>query len=444
MTRVLLALLVAAVMSTGIVYAQNDDNETPAAAAPTPEELKEAVDGLGDRLTTVETDVDKLKQIKISGYVQAEWQFFDQTTNPNGRAVFSDSRRNFFTIRRGRLKVQHKLGDMSYVLQGDFTEGGFKMKDAYITYNLAGEQLGLTAGVFNRPNYEVELSSSARESAERAQVTRAFYPDERDLGFMFTYQPPISQDFTPKLQVGLFNGPGVVVPEADAYKDLITRLTFPVPFGADAPIQADLGASLYYGGIPQTGDSIVKWDGEVKKTVANDATGNLRGMGNKMNFNVEGQIYLDLLPFGGTILKGEFMGGKRPTAASAATAATVGTKKDINGKDSVVVIPGAAAGNLQIRNQSGFYAYFVQNIGSSLQFALKYDTFDRNTDLSGANVKSASDASTSILGLGFNYFFGNIRLTLWYEIPTIAKDEVVAGMDDLKDNKTTIRLQYKY
>jgi hypothetical protein len=332
---------------------------------------------------------------------------------------------------------------MSAVVQADFTEAGVKLKDAYGLFQiLPNDELTVQIGSFNRPNYEVELSSSARESAERSQVVRAFHPDERDLGFLVSYWPTITDDFNPKLQVGMYNGVGVAA-ETDPYKDIITRLTFPVPLGSESPVQADLGVSYYMGGIPQTGDSITKWENEAKVTAFNDETGNFRGFGNKSNFNIEAQIYLDILPFGGTIIKGEMLTGKRPTAPTAATSATVGTTKDSTGKDIVKITPGTAAANLALRNQSGFYAYFVQNIGSSLQLAAKYDVFDRNSDLSGTNVKSSSDAKSSVLGFGINYFIDNLRITAWYEMPKYATDEI-STLEDLKDNKTTIRFQYKF
>jgi hypothetical protein len=456
MNRILLSLLVAAAVSTSIVRAQEPagDGDASGQTTSTPEELQEAVNGLGDRATLLENAVDALKSIKVSGYIQAEWQHFDQNTSVGGRAVngYSNANKNFFTIRRGRIKFQHKLGtSMSYVLQADVTETGARLKDAYMTYSFFPEdpdnELIAQVGAFNRPNYEVELSSSARESAERSLITRAFYPDERDLGLMFTYHPTLFENFDPKLQVGIFNGNGIVVPESDPYKDLITRLTFPLPLGGESPVQADLGASFYYGGIPQTGDSIVEWEGETRRVVANTESGSMAGWGNRTNFNVEGQIYLDVLPFGGTIIKGELMSGQRPTAGAAATSATVGiglaTSGPDSGKQVPKVIAGSAAKPLSIRNQSGFYAYLVQNIGSNFQLVGKYDVFDRNADLSGTNVKAFDDAKTSVLGLGVNVFIDNIRITAWYEMPTYAKDEVGAT-EDVKDNKTTLRFQYKF
>lgn len=453
-----MVVLATFIISGSIALAQDSEGATEQNTLPTPEELKENVDGLGERITLVENDVATLKNLKISGYVQLDWQHFDQTTNA-GRAVpgYFEARKDLFTVRRGRIKFQHKLGDwMNAVLQPDITESGLSLREAYVeVLPFSSPVLSIIAGSQNRPNYEVEVSSSNLEALERSQITKAFYPSEYDLGIMLSSKYELFEGFDPKLQLGIFNGPGPVV-ETDSYKDIIGRLTFPVPLGSESPVQADLGVSYYYGGIPQTGDSIRKTVGETNVVVGNDATGSMAGMGNKNNFNVEAQIFLDLLPFGGTILKGEYMMGSRPTAGTAATAATVGTTKDSTGKDVVKITPGTAAQPLQIRNQGGYYFYFIQNISSLMQLVFKMDMYDRNTDLAGTQVTSTSDAATTVMGLGVNFFVGNMRISALYEIPSFAQNENIqndpvtkkpsdAFRDaDLKDNKTTIRFQYKF
>ena len=441
MNSTFVRLLLAFAMSVCVAHAQDSDGEgqdpqsdagnTP--AAKTPEELGETVDGLGERATLLEGEVEKLKAIKISGYVQTEWQHFDQRSSVGGRALYSDARKNLFTIRRGRIKFQHKTSTMSAVLQPDITERGVVVKDAYAEFYIVPEgEFTVNVGIFNRPNYEVELSSGTREATERSQVVRAFYPDERDLGVMFSTQQELAAGFDPKLQLGIFNGVGTT-PETDPYKDIITRLTFPLPLGESSPLQVDLGASYYYGGIPQTGDSITETVEGKNRIVFNTETGDFRGFGNKQNYTVEAQIYLDLLPIGGTIIRGELLDGRRPTAGVA------GVKRD-----TLTFTPAVSARPLQIRNQRGFYAYFIQNIGADLQLVARYDMFDRNTDLAGDQVTRIDDAAVSVLGFGVNGFIENLRITAFYEIPTVATDEIVAGVGDLKDNKTTIRFQYKF
>lgn len=336
---------------------------------------------------------------------------------------------------------------MFAAMQTDITERGVGIKDAYVQMNLLGNdqssEAHVTVGAFNRPNYEVEYSSSSRESPERALITRAFYPDERDLGVMLTFRSKLSDRFDPRLQVALFNGTGLAT-ETDAYKDLIARVTVPLPFDPKGAVRARLGASFYYGGIPQLTDSLIVSESGVSSMVVNDALGSAApGMGNRRNVNVEGQVVLDVLPVGTTIIKAEYMTGRRPTAAVTAVP-----------RDSTRFIAGAAGSPFQLRNQNGYYLYVVQNIGKILQVVAKADMFDRNTDLQGSEVTSVADASATVVGFGLNYFLDNVRLTAWYEIPSFGADENIArgtsglveGLRsvDLKDNKTTLRIQYKF
>lgn len=439
--RKFLTITTLAALSLGVAHAQQDSTE-PAS----PEESGGGeIETIKERMDVAEGTLEKLSQLKISGYIQAEWQHFDQATNPQGRALYSDARRNAFVIRRGRIKFQHRSQWLTAVLYPDISERGVTLKEAYVDFGLLPDnEFNITVGSFNRPNYEVEVSSSNRESTERAQVTRAFYPEERDLGLMFTYYPTLAESFTPKLQVGFFNGGGAIAAsEVDPYKDLIARVTMPLPLGNESPVQIDLGATFYHGGIPVTTDSLLETVDGKTKLVFNDATGDLRGWGNRKNFNVEGQIFLDLLPIGGTIIKGEIMTGSRPTAGTAATSASVGITKGSDGKDSIRIVPGSAAKPVQVRNQMGYYGYFIQNFGSDAQLALKYDYFDRNTDMEGSQVASSGDMAVGVLGFGGSVFVGNARITLWHEIPTTEKNSF-GGLDDLKDNKTTVRFQYKF
>jgi hypothetical protein len=462
MYRTLLCAIAAIAMLATVSSAQEPD-ETPSdgngTEQPTPEELKDQLESANERITTLENDVNKLKATKVSGYFQAEWQHFDQKSNAGGRAYYFNATKNFFTLRRGRIKVQHKFDDvMGLTFEADFTERGVGIRDGFLTLNILPEEaLSMNVGIFTKPEYEVEVSSSVRENPEQSQVALAFYPAERDLGLMFTSRQTLFENFDPRLQVGIFNGEGIAL-DADPYKDLMTRLIFPLPLGFDSPVQVDLGLGYLYGGIPQTSDSIIKTVGEKNIMVVNDETGNFAGMGNRQNFNIESQIYLDILPFGGTILKGEFLTGHRPTAPVAATTTTKTEMITVlDTANNVVSIPKttsvAVAGRpLQIRNQMGYYAYFIQNIENWAQVVVKYDYFDRNTDLTGEQVRSTSDAALGVLDFGLNFFYENMRFMVHYEIPTYAAGEnvirdgtgAITNSEDLKDNKTTVRFQYKF
>ncbi len=367
----------------------------------------------------------------FSGYIQFEWRHYDQKTSANGRALFYDSRKNLFTIRRGRLKATHTQGIMTGVLQFDMTERGLSLKDAYAKFDLLDDDLlTVQLGQFNRPNYEVELSSSKREAPERSQVILNFYPDERDLGFMGTTKYELFDDFTPQLQVGLFNGEKV---ETDPLKDIIARLTFPVPLGESSPVSIDLGASLYYGGIPQPGDSVIKTVNGVNTTALNEVNENWPGWGNRQHIGAEAQITADILPLGSTSLRGEFVTGQRPTLIFQQV-----------GPDNETPI-------LQLRDQAGYYITFIQKLSDHIQAGVRYDVLDRNTNKTGREVTSIEDVSSSIFGFGLNYLLDNLTITAWYDMPMYAENENgyiddnnVFRDEDLKDNKATIRFQYKF
>ena len=91
---------------------------------------------------------------------------------------------NTFYIRRARIKFTYEPVDgVKFVLQPDFSTGNLTLKDAYAVVNIPKlKDVTLWAGQFNRPDYEVEYSSSQREVFERSRVIRAIYPGEREIG----------------------------------------------------------------------------------------------------------------------------------------------------------------------------------------------------------------------------------------------------------------------
>ena len=157
-------------------------------------------DTLAASVSAIRQELDVLKRIKVSGYVQAQFQYGDST----GAAAYSggafgagvDKR---FMIRRGRVKVQYDaplndkgISTSQYVFQFDVTERGVTIKDVYgkFTDPWIG-WFSLTAGMQNRPfGFEIPYSSGLRESPERGRMSQILFPGERDLGAMLTIQGP--------------------------------------------------------------------------------------------------------------------------------------------------------------------------------------------------------------------------------------------------------------
>jgi len=90
------------------------------------------------------------------------------------------------------------------VLQPDFSPQAITLKDAYVVLNDHwSKTLSLWAGKFNRPNYEVEYSSSQREMTERSLLIRSIYPGERAIGAKLEFNP---NSFPLHVQLAVFNG----------------------------------------------------------------------------------------------------------------------------------------------------------------------------------------------------------------------------------------------
>src|SRR5207342_489014 len=88
----------------------------------------------------------------------------------------------------------------------------------------------LSTGMFARPfGYEVNLSSSDRESPERGRMSQILMKTERDVGAMLSLE---TRDRTNllnyiKWDAGVFNGQGLTAPgEYDSYKDFISRVSW--------------------------------------------------------------------------------------------------------------------------------------------------------------------------------------------------------------------------
>ena len=149
------------------------------------------IDTLTTTVQKLQSDFSILKKLKLSGYVQAQFQ----TSDSMGASSFaggnfptnSDKR---FMVRRGRLKATYDNGLSLFVLQFDVTEKGMGIKDAYIKIKEPWmNAVSLTTGVFDRPfGFEISYSSSLRETPERTRLFQTIFPGERDLGTKITIQ----------------------------------------------------------------------------------------------------------------------------------------------------------------------------------------------------------------------------------------------------------------
>jgi len=362
------------------------------------------LDALDEKTATMESDLSKLTKLKISGYIQA--QFDDYQSD----LVKANEASNTFYIRRARVKFTYKaLNGLKFVLQPDFSTGNLSIKDAYAVANFQKiPGLTFTMGQFNRPNYEVEYSSGQRELLERSKVIRTIYPGEREIGAKVEYQP---LEIPLKVQVALVNGnfTGKEAKDADSRKDIIARAVYSFKFPSSG-IGIDLGAHLYYGALLSKTKYVSNFEGQMDSTATNFGTYFDRKWG-----GAELQFYFDIL--GGLSLKGEYIQGKNAYAGDSKT------------------------NPFKTRNFSGYYAYFIKNIGKKHQFVLRYDNVDPNTNLSGQSA--GSEVIYNTLTVAWQYYMDdNIRISLNYEMPKNQTSSTV--QNDLKDNVLGIRLQAKF
>lgn len=416
--------------------------------------VPEVVDTLNGKIETVKSDVELFKRLKVTGYIQGQWQIADTIGSPTqfsggNMPKYADNR---FAVRRGRVKFAYENEFSTFVLQLDGTEKGVAIKDAYIAVREPWAQFAtLTAGVFDRPfGYEITYSSSTRETPERARVFQTLFPGERDLGAKITLQPVKGSRFDwIRLDAGFFAGNGINS-EFDSHKDFIGRLGFSKANRSET-FKYGLGFSYYNGGVLQgtkyiyTPGTMV--DGLTTGFLVDSASTNKFEFAKRQYTGVDLQLSLFSV-IGISTIRAEYLMGDQPGAKASNTSIASSTAPDYD---------------LYLRKFTGGYVYYIQNIGQTKnQFVFKYDWFDPNTKVSGDEIKSkasdgkstglsAADIRYTTLGLGWNYRFNSqVKFTAYYEI---VKNEstAISGTnsvnnykEDIKDNIFTLRVQYKF
>ncbi|MEI6576401.1 MAG: hypothetical protein WCO63_09515 [Bacteroidota bacterium] len=462
--------------------------------------LNDQATGLNERVLTNESDLAKLNKIKVSGYVQA--QVF-KSENPS---LYPSS---YFSIRRARIKFTYEAAQgVVFVLQPDLSPGNFALKDAYVVMNDRWtKQFALTMGQFNRPNYEVEYSSSQREVLERSRVILACYPGERAIGAKLEFRPT---GIPLKVQAALFNGNdaisykdntgtavATVNKDIDNFKDLMVRATYSLKLQGLGGL--DFGAHGYFGGL--RANTTATLHGDYKTLDAAKLGDNVK----RSWVGVEFQFFADIL--GGMAIKGEYLFGQNANSGyklgpvSTSSFASV-LKNDTLTNTTTNTATTTISPNF-VNKFSGYYVYLIKNVGKKNQFVARYDYYDPNSEVKGkdagvlaytdpsngststtATVTSVngsqvlinktvtktttnfssksgkSDLAYGTLALAWQYYFDdNIRVTLQYDMPMNEKSlqgkvvdsytiNGVPGTLDyskvFKQNTITLRIQAKF
>jgi hypothetical protein len=393
-------------------------------------------------LSAQEQNNQETGKIKISGYVQTQYQKFfvpdsvGSTTkyfsNFSGGAFTNDLTYSRFQVRRGRLAFTHSTDITEAKLSFDFTEKGFAVKDMYLSVKDPYiKSISLSAGVFNRPfGYEVPYSSSLRNSPERSRVVQTLFPGERDLGVKIGFRLPDDNPLSFfEINGALVNGNGSAV-ETDNYKDFIGNLRVFTPKSVEN-FKAAAGFSYYNGKVEHVyepvdtiasnvntkyyiyyfGDLVdtagVAYKGFLFDSAQTKASGTTGAGVARTYYGADAQIEFNS-PFGKTEISGEYMWGVQPAAVN-----NNNIEKDyvIYNEINTYSSSGPTAGlawpmydqpqpynptmvkltnknhSTMVRNFNGGYIAITQNImDTKHQIVIKYDWYDPNTDIAGKDI----------------------------------------------------------
>ena len=361
------------------------------------------VDSLAGQYAETKNDVAGLKKLKFSGYLQPRWEWRENASyTPSANATPSSAPANDgFYIRRGRFKAVYDADWSQFALQLDATPGGVSLKEAFASVKLPWKGFAVDAGLQLVPfGYEVGVrSSSDLDLLERAAVTRYFLSGEYDVGVALKgFYGPFN------FKVGVFNGNGVDAKTSgldnDQYKDVIGRLGL------------DLGAVT--GGVSG-------WYGKTVNYVnLNATTPDTRY--DRYRVGGDLQVYLDLLPVGGTALKGEYIWGRTG----------IGNQND------------AGAGVNLGKTGHGWYGLVTQNVGPWNQVALRYEQFtaDNGASVDGPTNKTVKrqDAVQAAL---HTFVGGNAKVSLaWFHPMNGTRGD--AAPSDPKADEYIVQTQVKF
>ena len=373
--------------------------------------------------------------LKVSGYFQSQYQYGQENASLKVGAANADPTEDFsrIGIRRGRLKFSYEKNIATGIFQIDMTDKGMGLKDAYLqlkdpTYSASS----FKAGLFNRPfGYEIERSSSRRESPERSTLFQTLFPEERDLGALLTLQAHQSSPWNMvKLNMGLFAGNGIKS-DIKNKKDFIGHLSVQPDFSSKISLGG--GVSYYRGGVYQGSENRYTAS---EKSFIHEVDSNRIGAYTKreyigMDFQLGFQTVL-----GSTSLFAEYVLGTQPG------------EKENSKSPNQSSLP---TSDTFVRSFRGGYVSLVQNLGDSpLALFAKYDTYDPNDKVSGDDIgpenTGKGDIRYQTIGLGALW---NINSQLrWSANYDWVKNETSKNLldyeKDRKDNVFTLRIQYLF
>ena len=394
----------------------------------------------------------KFQSLSFTGYLQVQYQYADTQgiSSFNGGDFFKGSD-NRFMIRRGRFRLDYdrKTAEgfyrYNFALQFDGTERGVNIRDMFgRIYENKWNYFVATVGVFNRPfGYELNLSSSLRESPERGRMSQILMKTERDLGFMVSFEPQDRRKkiYPLKVDAGLFNGQGLTGPgEYDSFKDFIIRASL-----RRSEIAHNLylsgGLSYLNGGFMNGSETFYRTSGIPGGGWVFTADRSAENVGKKSPRIYSGaDIQLTWENnLGRTNLRGEYIFGTQ--SATYNTSATPGLPP-VN----ISLNPDS----IFIRDFNGAYFYLIHTFLKRHQFFIKYDWYDPNVKVKGSEITASNnfgpaDVRYDTFGAGYTFYMNdNLKFVLYYDHPVNEKSGIQGLADDLHDDTYTFRMQFRF
>lgn len=391
----------------------------------------------------------KFDHLKIGGYIQPQFQIASaKGIKSYEGGDFGSQVSNRFMLKRSRVRIDYihfsegKGPGIQIVFQFDANERSFTVRDVWgRIFENRFKLFSFSTGMFARPfGYEINYSSSDRESPERGRMSQILMKSERDLGAMISFDPRknIRTFNRVKIDVGIFNGQGInATGDYDNYKDLIARISLkPVRFSKN--VTCAFGASTLQGGLLQntrykyyTGTT-----NGIKTTLLDSSATNLNGKSSRQYYEADVQLKIKNR-IGFSEFRAEFVAGQQSaTNSSSETPVALMTGTD----------------GFNIRKFNGAYFYYVQSLFSvKHQIVVKYDWYDPNTIVKGTEIGASGSTLTSAnikyntLGFGYiNYLSENIKLVLYYARVWNEHTLLKGFTSDVNDNVMTCRIQFRF
>ncbi len=428
-------------------------------------------DSVHKEVISLQNELTKLKKLKFSGWVQAQFQIADQRgiETYTGGSNFNANTDKRFSVRRGRLKAVYDNGLSLYNMQIDISERNVQMREFFVRFTDKWcKTFSLTTGMFNRPfGYEISYSSSLRESPERARISQSVFFNERDLGTWLTIQRPEGKKLHfLKLDLAMVSGTGIAHVnnmgaavanssnntqnntsggnDFDFQKDFIGRLSAK-KVSKNKKITVSGGLSYYNGGY-RTGNKFIYSNGidslGVKGFTVDSTSTNNGSIVKREHYGADFQLMIESKA-GITEFRAEYIAGTLPG---------LGFRTYNMVPYSQPIVP------IYYRDFNGANINLSQRFGkgNKHQVIVKYDWYDPNINLKGKEITGLNGTTTADVrfdtwGFGYLYYYDdNVKISFYYDMVTnestmISDTNPIKDFSkDIKDNVLTVRVQYKF